>query len=88
MRIWLKEWSANRLKASATYEDHGPDTRTHKVFAALEQGCRELDLAVPLWLDSTVREFQQHSRCRFYPDAFIEEIDFDYLELHVLEEDW
>ena len=88
MRIWIKKWKQNRLLDSAVYEDAGPDTRTHKIFAALEYACRSMDLAQPIWLDSAVNEFKRHARCRFTQDAFIEEIDFDYLELHVLEEDF
>ena len=68
-------------------EDSSVDTRTHKVLHALEEGCRRFDLAVPIWLDSSVRDFQRLSRCRFTQDAFIESIDFDYLEIWVIEED-
>ena len=70
-----------------TIEDCSDDTRTHKVFNALEQVCYEFDLPKPLWLDSNVREFQKHARCRFYQDSFVEEIPFQYLELQVIEED-
>ncbi len=68
-------------------EDEREDTRTHKVFAALEEFCYVFDLSKPIWLDSTVREFKRHSQARFYQDSFIDEIEFDYLELQVLEED-
>ena len=68
-------------------EDSRVDTRTHKVLNALEEGCRRFDLAVPIWLDSCIRDFQRLSRCRFTQDAFIESIDFDYLEIWVIEED-
>lgn len=68
-------------------ENNENDTRTHKVFAALEKACEEFDLAKPVWLDKNVREFKVHSRTRFYQDNFVEEIDFDYLDFHVIEED-
>ena len=44
-------------------------------------------LAPEIWLDSSIRDFQRHARCRFTKDSFIEEIDFDYLEIWVIEED-
>ena len=47
----------------------------------------EFDLGKPIWLDSNIREFQKHSSTKFRQDNFIEEIDFDFLELHVIEED-
>jgi hypothetical protein len=63
------------------------DTRTHKVFGALEEICYQFDLGRPIWLDKTVEEFKRHDKARFYQDNFIEEIDFDYLELQVIAED-
>lgn len=86
-RMWVKEWKDNHLLRDVVEEIPGQDTRTHKVFRALESACNELDLAVPVWLDSTIRDFQRHSRARFTRDAFIEEIDFDYLEIWIIEED-
>ena len=86
-RLWLKEWKDNRMIRDTVVEDSRADTRTHKVLNALEEGCRRFDLAVPIWLDSCIRDFQRLSRCRFTQDAFIESIDFDYLEIWVIEED-
>ena len=62
-------------------------TRTHKIFAALDEICNEFDLSKPIWLDATVADFKKHDRTRFTQDNFIEAIDFDYLEIHVIEED-
>ncbi len=87
MRIWFKIWKDNHLVRDYLVEDDLPDTRTHKIFHALDEACREMNLAVPIWLDATVREFKRHSRARFTKDAFVEEIDFDYLEIHVIEDD-
>lgn len=68
-------------------ENYDNDTRTHKVFAAIEEACKTFDLCKPIWLDKNVREFKQSSRTRFYQDSFIEEIDFEYLDFQVIEED-
>ena len=68
-------------------DDHTEETRTHKVFNALYEICLEFDLGKPIWLDSNIKEFQRTSKARFRQDSFIEEIDFDYLELQVIEED-
>lgn len=45
------------------------------------------DLSHPIWLDSIIKDFKKHSRARFTKDSFTEEIQFDYLEIHVIEED-
>lgn len=87
MKIWFKQWKENRLVADYVVEDYSSETRTHKVFNALEEACHEMDLARPIWLDSTVRDFKQCAKARFGTDAFVEDIYFDYLEIEVLEED-
>ena len=70
-----------------TLDDDSQDTRTHKVFRALENACYQFDLEKPIWLDKNISEFRRHGRTRFTQDSFIEHIDFDYLEIQVLEED-
>ena len=61
-------------------------SRTAMVFQAVEEICQEFDLSQPIWLDANIREFKRHDRTRFTKDSFIESIDFDYLEIHVIEE--
>ncbi len=86
MRIWFKIFQDNHLVRDTVITDDGGDTRTHKIFNALEQACYQFDLSKPLWLDATVAEFKRHAKARFYQDNFVEEIDFDFLEIHVIEE--
>ena len=87
MRIWGKVWTADRLVRDMTGEDKSGDTRTHKIFHALDEFCRAFDLSRPIWLDSNIAEFKRHSKTRFGRDNFIDSIDFDYLEIQVIEED-
>ncbi|MCI9527075.1 MAG: hypothetical protein HFH37_09190 [Lachnospiraceae bacterium] len=86
MRIWFKIFQDNHLQRDMVITDDSEDTRTHKVFAALEQVCYEFDLSKPIWLDATIAEFKRHDKARFYQDNFVEQIDFDFLEIHVIEE--
>ena len=87
MRIWGKMWKANRLMRDITIEINDESlNRTRKIFQALEDICYEFDLAKPMWLDKNVEEFKRHDKTRFGKDNFIESIEFDYLELQVLEE--
>ncbi len=87
MRIWIKIWKENHLINDYVVENYENDTRTHKIFNALDEGCRHFDLGKPIWLDKTVKDFKKHRSARFCQDNFIEEINFDYLELLVIEED-
>ncbi|MBR5765469.1 MAG: hypothetical protein IKX95_01690 [Lachnospiraceae bacterium] len=87
MRIWAKLIGDNRIIKDMVVENTSDDTRTHKIFDAMETICHEFDLSKPIWLDATVKDFKRHSKCRFLRDNFIDSIDFDYLEIQVLEED-
>ncbi len=86
MRIWFKIWKSNRLIKDTVITDESEDTRTHKIFRALEEVCYEFDLSKPIWLDATVEEFKKHGKARFSQDNFVEGIGFDFLEIHVIEE--
>lgn len=86
-RLWAKIFKDNRMLRDTVIEDDSQDTRTHKIFQALEAVCYQFDLGKPIWLDSTVSEFKRHDKARFSQDSFIEGIDFDYLEIQVIEED-
>lgn len=88
MRIWVKVFDDNaHMLNSETIEDYSDETRTHKVFNALQEACNRLDLGKPIWLDSNIKEFKRLAKTRFYQDNFVEEIEFQFLELHVIEED-
>lgn len=86
-RLWAKEFKDNRMLMDTVIEDSNDDTRTHKIFHALEEVCLRFDLSKPIWLDATVSDFKRHNKTRFSQDNFIEEIPFDYLEIQVIEED-
>ena len=86
-RLWAKEFKNNRMLCDKTICDDSDDTRTHKVFRALDEICYEFDLGKPIWLESTIDEFKRHDKTRFYQDSFVETIEFDFLEIQVIEED-
>ena len=86
-RLWAKLFKENRMLKDTVVADESADTRTHKIFHALDEICYSFDLGKPIWLDSTVAEFKRHDKVRFTQDNFIETIDFDYMEIQVIEED-
>lgn len=87
MRFWIRTFKDNRMIKDLVIEDHDDDTRTHKVFAAIDKSAYELDVARPIWLDSNIADFKRYSKVKFYKDSFIEDVPFDYMEFSVLEED-
>ena len=77
-RLWGKEFKENRLLRDTVICDETTDTRTHKIFNALDAICYEFDLSKPIWLDTTIADFKRHAKARFYQDNFVDSIDFDY----------
>ncbi len=86
MRIWFKEWKDNRMICDLVVCDDSNDTRTHKIFHALEEACLAFDLSKPIWLDANIADFKRHAKTRFSSDNFVDAISFDYLEIQVIEE--
>lgn len=84
-RLWARMIKNNHLMKDlvVTRED---DTRTHRVFGAVDEVCMAWNLERPIWLDKNVAEFKRQAKTRFYSDSFIEDPEFDYLEIRILEE--
>ena len=87
-RLWVKLIKESRLMDEIVIEDASDKTRTHKIFYGLDEACIKFDLDKPIWLDSTISDFKRLSKARFTKDNFIEPVDFDYMEIQVLEEDF
>ena len=87
-RLWGKIFKENHLLRDTVAENNAADSRTHKIFSALEEICYEFDLGKPIWLESNVEEFKRHKKTRFSQDNFVESIEFDYLEIHNIEEEY
>ena len=86
-RMWGKLWKDNHLLKDHVAENCDYSlSRTTMVFQAVEEICQEFDLSQPIWLDANINEFKRHDQTRFRQDSFIESIEFDYMEIHVIEE--
>ena len=86
-RMWIKLWKDNRLMKDMTVENGEPVNRTKKVFDAVDRACSEWNLPKTIWLQNNLKEFKKNARTRFGQDSFIETVEFDWFELHVIEED-
>lgn len=53
-RLWGKMWKDNHMLKDIVIDDDSEDTRTHKIFRALQEICYDFDLENPIWLDSNV----------------------------------
>ncbi len=89
MRIWGKIMKDNRLVKDYVAENYDTTlNRTRKVYQSLEEMCHAFDIAKPIWLENNKEQFIMHARTKFTADSFIEDIDFDYLDFHVIEDDY
>lgn len=89
MRTWGKIIKNNRLVKDVvvSIEDYTV-SRTRKVYQALDEICYTFDLAKPIWLKSNKEDFIKRARTKFTKDSFVEDIEFDYLDFEVIEEDY
>ena len=87
-RLWAKIIDAGKIVKNMTIENSDSSlNRTKKIFHAIDEACYAYDLSKPLWQDKNISEFKKSSKTRFTKDNFVDEIDFDYLEIEVIEED-
>lgn len=86
-RLWAKEFKNNKMLRDMVIENNDASlTRTQKIFSAIDEVCYAFDLSKPIWLEHNIREFKRIDKTRFIKDNFIDSIDFDFLEIHVIEE--
>lgn len=87
-RLWAKLFKDNRMLRDMVAENDDPSlNRTRKIYQAIDEICYEFDLSQPVWLQATIDDFKRHDKTRFTQDNFMESIEFDYLEIQVIEED-
>ena len=87
-RLWGKLYRNHKMLCDYVFtDDDAEKNRTRKVFDGLEAICHEFNLGVPLWLEGNISDFKKVAKTRFSADSFMEEIDFDYLEIQIIEED-
>lgn len=48
--------------------------------------CSKLDISVPLWLKKHDLEFSQFKYVTFYPQDFVDDVDFDKLEIELIDD--
>lgn len=54
---------------------------------ALVEACHQLDISVPLWLDKHQRDWEDFGQTRFLPDAFMDHVGFERLEIEFIDPD-
>ena len=87
-RLWIKIMVSGKMVKNMTIENSDSSlNRTKKIFNSIDEICYAYDLSKPIWLDKNIREFKKNSRTRFTKDNFVDEIEFDSMDIEVIEED-
>ena len=80
-RLWAKIIVKHRIYKQATE----PCT-FEEIPQALNKICKDFDIPAPMWLGKQEREIEMFRLTSFGPDNFIEEVDFQKLEIEFLED--
>ncbi|MFC2476425.1 MAG: hypothetical protein ACFNTU_02910 [Catonella sp.] len=87
-RLWAKIMVSGKMVKNMTIENSDSSlNRTKKIFNSIDEICYAYDLSKPIWLDKNIREFKKNSKTRFIKDNFVDEIEFDSMDIEVIEED-
>ncbi|NLJ58281.1 MAG: hypothetical protein GX339_05505 [Tissierellia bacterium] len=85
-KLWAKIIKNNKTINSIVVSNKEDIPNEKKRAKCIDEICKKLDLSVPLWLKKHSKEFSQFNSVTFYPEDFIDEIDFDKLEIELIDD--
>jgi hypothetical protein len=85
-KLWAKKIKNNRIVASVTARNKEDIPVQQKRDRCFKEICKKLDISVPLWLSKHEQEFGQFKYVVFYAEDFIDDIDFDKLEIELIDD--
>lgn len=86
MKIWAKTLIAQKIALDAVQEFPARPSDAAGWNQVLTEICHTMDLARPVVLQKHVAEFRKFSRAVFYPQDFMESVDFDRFEVELFPE--
>jgi hypothetical protein len=85
-KLWAKKIKSNKIIGSITIKNNEDISFSHKTDKSIKEICQKFDLSVPLWLEKHRTEFSEFKYVTFEADDFIDDIDFDKLEIELIED--
>lgn len=85
-KLWARKIKDNKIIASLNIKNNENISSSEKLEKCLKEICQKLDLSVPLWIKKHNIEFSQFKYVTFYQDDFIDDIDFDKLEIELIDD--
>ena len=86
-KLWAKKINKNHLTDSILVKNKEEIDPSEKRDKCLKEICRKFDISVPVWLKKHDLEFSQFKYVTFYPQDFIDEVDFDKLEVELIDDE-
>lgn len=87
-RVWGKKIKHNKIVADyVSINDNPNQDEAKKLILAVEDICQKFDLSQPYWLEDHQLDILKYGRTHFKEEHFIETIDFDELEIEIIEVD-
>ena len=86
-KLWARKILRNQLIDSIIVKNKEDISIYEKRDKCLKEICQKLDLSVPVWLKKHDLEFSNFKYVTFYPQDFIDDVDFDKLEIELIEND-
>jgi hypothetical protein len=86
-KVWAKLIKDNTIIADFDIEDPSQSSFSFKRDLAFEKICDAFDLSVPVWLPKHTQNFSQFNRATFFPEDFLDEVDFDRMEFDLIKTD-
>lgn len=80
-RLWIKVMKRHRIDRQGEAPCAWGDQKR-----VLTEVSKDMDLPAPMWLGKHEMEFEQHGKTAFLPDHFVEDVDFDKLEVEFLDD--
>lgn len=86
-RLWGKIYKNNKIVRDTVINMEENKSREHLTALCLDQICVDFDLQHPMWLNDNKKDYPAYGRTSFNQDHFIEQIDFDYLEIEIIDDE-
>jgi len=85
-KLWARKIKTNKIINSFVVKNKEEISLDEKKDKCLKEICLKLDISVPIWLKKHELEFSQFKYVIFTAQDFIDEIDFDKLEIELLDD--
>ena len=83
MKIWFKIHNGDKL-VSHTVIECADDLSAAEFIEVVRSGCKAMDAPTPAVLYAHIDKFAKFGVARFYPDDFVEKVDFTRLDAEIM----